>query len=60
MPATERSAPSERYEVLVARLWAAGTNSADMAQILDIDEAEVERIRIAARSTFRPNGEARS
>ena len=51
---------SEPYTVLIAELWAAGTNSADIARILDLEEAAVERIRIAARDGQRLAGEVRS
>ena len=46
----ERAPPStsEPYTGLIAGLWAAGTKLADIARILDLPEAEVERLRLAA------------
>lgn len=48
-------------QVVIARLWASGTDSVGMAEILSLTEAEVERIRVttlAERS--RPGGSART
>lgn len=45
---------TEPYRVLIARLWATGTNSADIARILDLEEAAVERIRIETRDASAP------
>lgn len=50
---------AEPYRILIARLWATGTNSADIARILDLEEAAVERIRIEIRDTSAPRAGGR-
>ena len=57
IPSTTLPSPpdaAEPYRILIARLWATGTNSADIARILDLEEAAVERIRIETRDAPAP------
>jgi DNA-directed RNA polymerase specialized sigma24 family protein len=52
MPITLNSS-DPKLQVAVLRAWSAGDNTADIAQLLDVAEPEIERILVKARDALR-------